>query len=142
MSEIMTSEAIIEARWILEGYWTKPRYAYQTKKGGWSDIDVLSYNPETKHLVISESKVQGRSKAVFAWTKEYETLKGQKLHEWEEGSDNYLGFIGNLRTIVDDANIFSDFDKYVKKLTIHFVSNYVIAKDMEDKVKKDGSSPS
>jgi hypothetical protein len=46
MSEMMTAEAIIEAEWLLAGYWTKPRFALQTEAGHWSDIDVLSYEPE------------------------------------------------------------------------------------------------
>ncbi|MBU4185423.1 MAG: hypothetical protein KKI12_06545 [Proteobacteria bacterium] len=59
MSEAMTSESIVEAEWLLKGYWTKMRFAFQTDKGGWSDVDILAYHPESKHLVISESKVRG-----------------------------------------------------------------------------------
>ena len=44
MSEAMTVEMVIEAEWILKGgYWSKLRYPFQIKNGGWSDIDVLSY---------------------------------------------------------------------------------------------------
>lgn len=68
MSELMHSEAIIEAEWLLKGYWTKPRFAFQTLKGGWSDVDILAHNPETKHLVIAESKVRGPKSHVYAYT--------------------------------------------------------------------------
>ena len=59
MSEAMTSESIIEAEWILKNYWTRVRFAFQTEHGAWSDVDVLAYRPETKHLVVAESKVKG-----------------------------------------------------------------------------------
>lgn len=69
MSEVMTSESIIEAEWLLKGYWSKMRFAFKTPKGAWSDVDVLAYNPEEKHLVISESKVRGPKNIVCGYTK-------------------------------------------------------------------------
>ena len=48
MSEVMVSEGIIESYWLLQDYWTRVRFAYQTQNGGWSDIDVVAYNPETR----------------------------------------------------------------------------------------------
>ena len=40
MSEPMAAELIVEAEWILVGYWTKVRFPFRTPRGGWSDIDV------------------------------------------------------------------------------------------------------
>ena len=68
MSEVMVSEGIIESYWLLKDYWTRVRFAYQTENGGWSDIDVVAYDPETRHLVIAESKVRGPKKAIYAYT--------------------------------------------------------------------------
>ena len=56
MSEMMTTEILVEAYWIVQDYWTKGRMPIQTDKGSWSDIDVVAYcpsSPEKKsHLVI------------------------------------------------------------------------------------------
>lgn len=65
MSEAMTVELIIDAYWALKGYWTHPRFSFQTEKGGWSDFDVVAYHPSDKVLVISESKV--RERATHGW---------------------------------------------------------------------------
>ena len=62
MSEAMISESIVEAEWILQGYWTRMRYPYQTDKSGWSDIDVLAYNPESKHLVYRSQRSEAQRK--------------------------------------------------------------------------------
>ena len=73
MSEAMTTESIVEAEWVLKGYWTKTRFPFKikTEKGsGWSDVDVLAYNPETNHLVISESKARGRKNRIIAYTQQ------------------------------------------------------------------------
>lgn len=123
MSEAMISESVIEAEWILRGYWTQMRYPYQTQKGGWSDIDVLAYNPESKHLVISESKIQGPKKDIFAYTAHTKSVYGTIL---EHDNNNYFSFLEGLPIICSNGVIFSNFSKMVKKLTIQLVSNYVI----------------
>jgi hypothetical protein len=130
MSEAMISESIVEAEWILQGYWTRMRYPYQTDKSGWSDIDVLAYNPESKHLVISESKVRGPKKDIFAYTEHTKSTYGTIL---EYDNNNYFSFLESLPKICSDKVIFSDFTKMVKKLTIQLVSNYVI----DDSLKKE-----
>jgi hypothetical protein len=66
MAEVMTVEAIVEADWLLKGFWTKPRFPLRIESGQWSDIDVLAYEPGRQHLVISESKVSGPRKDVYA----------------------------------------------------------------------------
>lgn len=130
MSEAMISESIIEGEWILQGYWTKMRYPYKTEKKGWSDIDVLAYNPESKHLVISESKVRGPKKYIFAYTEHTKKTYGTIL---DYDGNKYFSFLESLPKICSDEVIFSSFGKMVKKLTIQLVSNYVI----DDLLKKE-----
>lgn len=129
MSEAMTSESIIEAEWLLKGFWSKMRFAFQTDKGAWSDVDVLAYNPETKHLVISESKVRGPKDIVFAYTKSTREEYGSIL---EYDGDNYFSFIRHLPLLSTDGVIFADFKKMVEKVTVQLVSNYVVTDDVKD----------
>jgi len=137
MSEAMISESIVEAEWLLKGYWTKMRFAYQTKKGGWSDIDVLAYEAESKHLVISESKVRGPKKDIFAYFNQTKKKYGSIL---KYDGDHYFTFIQHLSEAINGGKIFKDFNKMVKSLTIQLVSNYVIdnslKKEAEDTVLK------
>ncbi|MEM0672743.1 hypothetical protein AAHA48_06025 [Dickeya oryzae] len=127
MSEAMVSESIVESEWILKGFWTKVRFAYQTGQGGWSDIDVLAYNPEEKHLVISESKVRGPKKDIYAYT-EYTKQEYGSILEYD--GNNYFSFLEKLPVICSDGVVFSNFNKMVKRLTIQLVSNYVIASSL------------
>jgi len=126
MSEAMTSESIVEAEWLLKGYWSKMRFAFQTEKGAWSDVDVLAYNPEEKHLVISESKVRGPKDIVFAYTESTEEKYGSIL---EYDDDNYFLFLRHLPLLCSDGVIFGDFRKMVKKVTVQLVSNYVVTEE-------------
>jgi len=126
MSEAMTSESIVEAEWLLEGFWSKMRFAFQTKKGAWSDVDVLAYNPEERHLIISESKVRGPKNIVFAYTVSTEEEYGSIL---EYDDDNYFSFLRHLPLLCSDGVIFRDFRKMVKKITVQLVSNYVVTED-------------
>lgn len=132
MSEVMVSEGIIESYWLLKDYWTRVRFAYQTPNGGWSDIDVVAYNPETQHLVIAESKVRGPKKAIYAYTEATEKKYGSLL---DYDGNNYFSFLENLPLICSDGIIFKDFSRMVKKLTVQLVSNYVIAQDVSDAAK-------
>lgn len=133
MSEVMISETIVEAEWLLKGYWTKMRFAYQTKNGGWSDIDALAYNPETKHLVISESKVRGPKKDIFAYFEHTKEKYGSLL---DFDNDNYFSFIQNLPDVIQDGVIFESFNMMVKKLTIQLVSNYVIEDSLKEEAER------
>jgi hypothetical protein len=126
MSEAMTSESIVEAEWLLKGYWSKMRFAFQTKKGAWSDVDVLAYNPEERHLVISESKVRGSKDIVFAYTEYTEGEYGSIL---EYDDDNYFSFLRYLPLLCSDGVIFGDFRKMVTKITVQLVSNYVVTEE-------------
>ena len=133
MSEAMISESIVEAEWILQGYWTRMRYPYQTDNGGWSDIDILAYNPESKHLVISESKVRGRSNDIFAYTEKTKNTYGTIFEFDNKIKKNYFSFLESLPKICSDTVIFSKFAEMVGQLTIQLVSNYVI----DDSLKKE-----
>ena len=114
MTEAMTSEQIVEAEWLLKGHWTKLRFAFQTAsgKGNWSDIDVLAYEPEAKHLVIAESKVQGRKENVYVG---------------DIGQSSYWSkLVAGLPRCCEDGVIFDDFSKTVRTLTVQLVSNFWI----------------
>jgi len=126
MSEAMTSESIVEAEWLLKGYWSKMRFAFQTEKGAWSDVDVLAYKPEEKHLIISESKVRGPKNIVFAYTESTEEEYGSIL---EYDDDNYFSFLRHLPLLCSDGVIFDNFGKMVKKITVQLVSNYVVTEE-------------
>jgi hypothetical protein len=124
MAELMTVETILEADWFLQGFWTKPRFPLRTANGGWSDIDVLAYCPESRHLVISESKVRGPKKVVFAYTAHTQVRFGNILRF---DGDNYFSFLRHIRTVCTDGRIFKDFRRMVKLLTVQLVSNYFVA---------------
>ncbi|MBR7783537.1 hypothetical protein [Undibacterium luofuense] len=131
MSEMMTAEGIIEAEWLLAGYWTKPRFALQTEAGHWSDIDVLSYEPESRHLVVSESKVQGSRHAVFAYTEYTRETYGDILRY---DGDQYFSFLRHLPLICTDGTVFKRFGRQVKRLTIQLVCNYAVDPALLDEV--------
>jgi hypothetical protein len=130
MSEAMTVETIIEADWQMRGFWTRLRFPLQTPKGGWSDIDLIAYNPEDRDLVIAESKVRGPKKDIYAFTKYTQESYGDIL-TYDE--DNYFRFLRHIGLACVDGAIFKNFKNMVKVLTIQLVSNYYISED----VKKD-----
>ena len=133
MAEAMTVETIVEADWQMRGYWTKLRFPLQTQKGSWSDIDVLAYNPETRVLVIAESKAQGTKKQVYCYTKDTQKQYGSilKYDRGKDDYDNYFSFLQHIKLACKDGVIFSDFGKMVNKLIIQLVSNYVILDDVK-----------
>ena len=114
----MAAELIVEAEWILRGgYWTKVRFPFQTVRGGWSDVDVLAYSPSRKHLVVSESKVQGPKNKVYAYTPDTDRYFID---------DSYLGFLDNLPVLMRDGVVFGRFADSVARITVQLVSNTVI----------------
>lgn len=135
MAEAMTVETIIEADWQMRGYWTKLRVPLQTPKGSWSDIDVVAYHPERRHLVLCESKVRGPKKAVYAYTKYTQQEYGSILDfdERDEGVHNYFAFLRHIRSACRDGVLFEHFTKMVKKLTVQLVSNYYVTPDVAEK---------
>lgn len=132
MSEVMVSEGIIESYWLLKDYWTRVRFAYQTENGGWSDIDVVAYDPETRHLVIAESKVRGPKKAIYAYTEVTQEKYGSLL---DYDGNNYFSFLENLPRICRDGVLFKNFSRMVEKLTVQLVSNYVIDQEINETAK-------
>jgi len=134
MSEAMTVETIVEAYWRLQGYWTKLRFPFQTQGRGWSDIDVLAYHPEKKIIVISESKVRGPKRAVYAYTN-FSREKYGDIFKYDDS--NYLGFLEQVKLICSDEVVFRKFSKMVDRITIQLVSNYYIDDSVMEKVKDD-----
>jgi hypothetical protein len=133
MSEAMVVETIIEAYWLLQGYWTKSRYAFQTKSSGWSDIDVLAYHPEQKILVISESKARGQKKDVFVYPKE----PGYGIFQFDKEMGNYFSFLSHIREVCFGDCIFKNFRDMVRTVVGQLVSNYYIKDRDLPEVKKD-----
>jgi hypothetical protein len=129
MAEAMTVETIVEAEWQMKGYWTRLRFPLQTPKGGWSDIDLVAYNPEDQHLVIAESKVRGPKKEVYAFTKYTQERYGDIL---TYDDDNYFGFLRHIGFACADGAIFKTFRSMVKTLTVQLVSNYYISEDVKE----------
>ena len=135
MAEVMAVESMVEAEWILEeGYWTKLRFPIQLANGSWSDIDVLSYQPQKKHLVISEVKVRGPKQWVGAYTEDTKRKHGNIL---EYDGNNYFSFIQHLPRCCEDGVLFGSFARWVKRLTFQLVSNYVIDKSLMPEAKQD-----
>lgn len=130
MAEAMTVETIVEADWIMKGYWTKLRYPFKTTNG-WSDIDILAYAPEQKELVISESKVRGPKKLVMAYTRHTKKAYGDIIRF---DGDNYFSFLRHIKTICKDGVVFADFSRMVKSLKIQLVSNYFVSGEMQKDV--------
>ena len=130
----MTVELIINAYWSLKGYWTRPRFSFQTEKGGWSDFDVIAYHPNNRVLVVSESKVRGQATDIFAFS----PYTKKKYHcstfaKWEGGPKDYLNFVSNIPHIWEDNLIFNTRKKFkesVSELIIQLVSNYEIAPEL------------
>jgi hypothetical protein len=133
MSESMAVEEIVEAYWLLKGFWTKLRFPLRTEKGSWSDIDILCYNPETRELVISESKVCGPKKAIYAFTKEKQEQEGNIL---KYDDNHYFSFLRHIKLACKNNVIFADFEKMVSKLIVQLVSNYFISKEISADAEK------
>ena len=128
MSEAMAAEMIIEAEWILKGgYWSKLRHPFQTENGGWSDIDVLSYSPATKHVVISESKVRGPKNHVRAYTEHSKNHYGDIL---DYDGYNYFSFLHHL------PSFFRSFSEKIDRVTIQLVSNQVVDDSLMEEAKR------
>ena len=129
MAEAMTAEMILDAYWQLEGFWTKPRYPFKTPSGSWSDVDLLAYAPEKRHLVIAESKVCGTKDQLYVyWPRE---LDSSNIITWDDGT--YFGFLQHMGTLCSRDVIFADFEKMVTTLTVQLVSNYYIPDEVNRK---------
>lgn len=115
----MTVEQIIEAYWKIQGYWTITRFPFKVAKkrknrknnSGWSDIDILAYNPIKKELVICESKVRKKKNALLGVSN---GNVGDYLGDFKTNTINFLNG--------DEIQKLVDF-KSVDKVTIQFVGN-------------------
>lgn len=136
MAEAMTVETIIQAYWDIKGYWTKLRVPI--KVGGWTDIDVVAYNPLKKELVLAESKVRGNKHALKVYTNEFHAhsennsfLSFDKLYG-KDGKYDYLSFIERLDAKFMDS-IFKELSlpkENIETISFHLVSNYYIEENL------------
>lgn len=133
MSEVMTSESIVEGEWMLDGFWTKPRFQYWTGRG-WGDIDVLAFHPKSGHVVISESKAQGKARALFAFTtnRDHQTFEQyiQATHS------NYLGILNQI-DIICQNQVVRELCPDVKIITVQLVCNIVVDESRKPAVQKE-----
>jgi hypothetical protein len=56
MTDATTVEQILEAYWLLQGYWTKLRHPIKAPSS-WAEVDLLAFNPATSDLVVAEAKM-------------------------------------------------------------------------------------
>jgi hypothetical protein len=88
MAEAMTVELIIDAYWSLKGYWTHPKFSFQTERG-MVRFRCRAYHPSEKVLVISESG-SGKSNACVRIQSIYQEIYQENrwlfnFAEWESG---------------------------------------------------------
>ncbi|ETA67805.1 hypothetical protein MettiDRAFT_1240 [Methanolobus tindarius DSM 2278] len=156
MAEAMTVETVIQAYWDLKGYWTKLRVPL--KLGGWTDIDVVAYNPLKKELVLAESKVRSTKHTVRAYTEDLKDsgvsfLDFDKKYGNSHGTSGklyYLSFIDNINNEFLDL-LFETLNlpKDDVKIIVHFVSNYHVDEgllesaqnEVKKRIEKQISSP-
>lgn len=142
MSEMMTTEILVEAEWILRGYWTKGRLPIKTSKGGWSDFDVVAYHPHSthsegkSHFVIAEAKAYGTKDNIFVTTQKNKEIPLENIKNlWVNSpkkTDPYFLFLLRLNDIDKD---FIDFiNQSVETVTIQLVSNWMLD---QEKVKEE-----
>ena len=130
----MAAELIVEAEWLLKGsyygdYWTKVRFPFKksvVSGPGWGDIDVIAYSPSRKHLVVSESKVEGTKDKVYGYTPDT---------SYRFIDNGYLGFLDNLPEILRDGVVFDPFAEFVDCITVQLVSNTVILPNLLDEAR-------
>lgn len=146
MFEMMTTEILVEAEWVLLEYWTKGRMAVQTDKGGWSDFDVVAFHPHPdnpeidrkSHLVIAEAKAYGTKDQVYVTTSKNVNVTLENIETlWTkppEKNDPYLKFIHQVKVI--DGSLLKLINNSVEVVTIQIVSNWMIDQDIKKNVEK------
>ena len=125
----MATELIIDAYWSLKNYWTKVRVPLPNG----SDFDVVAYNPNKKHLVVAESKARNKKERVYVYNKSEKNFVDSY---WEKFLCN-IPYLWNNDEWDTGNYLFDDFNKSVKKLTIHLVSNTYVDKKCIKKAEKD-----
>jgi len=134
MSEAMVTERIVEAYWMIQRYWTYVRYPFQTKSGGWSDIDVLGFNSRRNELVIAESKVRGPKKNLYAYTEDTRSNYGTIL---EYDGDKYFTFLNDIGHFLENDSWMNELMPTIKRLTVQLVSNYYVDESVKQHAIKD-----
>jgi len=129
MSELMGVEQISAAYWNLKGYWVKGRVPYKVVNA-YSDIDVLAYDPGTKHLVMSETKVRGKKDEVRAFSKTNFEKYGSIANFFNaKHKSSSFDFIDNVAAFFN-SDVRKEMAHDVNLLTIEFVGNIVVDKDV------------
>ena len=146
MSEMMTTELLVEAEWILQEYWTKGRYPIQTLRGGWSDFDVVAFHPHTKyskyngksHLVIAEAKAFGTKGNVYVTTEKNKNITLKNIKDlWTlspEKGDPYFRFLHRIKDM--NGPLLELVQNSVEAVTIQLVSNWILEKEIKESVEE------
>lgn len=136
MSELMGVEQLSVAYWNLRGYWVKGRVPYKVKNG-YSDIDVLAYNPRTKDLVISETKVRGEKDEVRVISKNIFDKHGSVIDIFNaKHKSSTLDFIDNIATYFNSDGR-KDIAPNVRTLKVELIGNIVIEEEIFGAVKNE-----
>ena len=146
MSEMMTTELLVEAEWILQEYWTKGRYPIQTLRGGWSDFDVVAFHPHTKyskyngksHLVIAEAKAFGTKGNVYVTTEKNKNITLKNIQDlWTlppEKVDPYFRFLYRIKDM--NGPLLELVQNSVQAVTIQLVSNWILEKEIKESIEE------
>ena len=146
MSEMMTTELLVEAEWILQEYWTKGRYPIQTLRGGWSDFDVVAFHPHTKyskyngksHLVIAEAKAFGTKDNVYVTTEKNKNITLKNIQDlWTlspEKGDPYFRFLHRIKDM--NGPLLELVQNSVEAVTIQLVSNWIFEKEIKKSIEE------
>ncbi len=146
MSEMMTTELLVEAEWILQEYWTKGRYPIQTLHGGWSDFDVVAFHPHSKyskyngksHLVLAEAKAFGTKDNVYVTTLKNKDVTLKNIEDlWTlppEKNDPYFRFLYRIKDM--NGPLLELVQNSVQAVTIQLVSNWILEKEIKESVEE------
>ena len=146
MSEMMTTELLVEAEWILQEYWTKGRYPIQTLHGGWSDFDVVAFHPHSKyskcngksHLVLAEAKAFGTKDNVYVTTLKNKDVTVKNIKDlWTlppEKNDPYFRFLYRIKDM--NGPLLELVQNSVQAVTIQLVSNWILEKEIKESVEE------
>ncbi len=146
MSEMMTTELLVEAEWILQEYWTKGRYPIQTLHGGWSDFDVVAFHPHSKyskyngksHLVLAEAKGFGTKDNVYVTTLKNKDVTLKNIEGlWTlppEKVDPYFRFLHRIKDM--NGPLLELVQNSVQAVTIQLVSNWILEKEIKESVEE------
>ena len=143
MSEMMALELLVEAEYILRDYWTKGRFPVQTALSGWSDFDVVAFNPHVvafkphlvdpnlegkSHLVLSEAKAYGTKNQVYVTTVKNQDMTLSNIDNlWSlapKDNDPYFRFLYQIKEI--KGSLLKLIQESVQIVTIQIASNWIV----------------